>query len=239
MSLTRKICSNRAICSNLLTESPPLLENFLSSFLGSGSKVLEWIPPKFWHLVEIFQIILLHVLSDDACKFAINLFPMRWGPFENVNLLYFLLKMQIWNGCNALNIAGNPIKDINVNLSFLSSGWKVVEWTPSDMWWKSCKFYFCMYCLMMHAHLPQTFYPSADSHFKVFIYYIFYWKCSFEMAAMCLILQKPHKRYQYKSFISEFRIKSCGMDPLRSDIWCKFFKFNFCMYCLMMHADLP
>ena len=28
--------------------------------------------------------------------------------------------MQIWNGCNALNIAGNPIKDISVNLSLLS-----------------------------------------------------------------------------------------------------------------------
>ena len=29
-----------------------------------------------------------------------------------------------------LNIAGNPIKDINAKLSFLSSGSTVVEWTP-------------------------------------------------------------------------------------------------------------
>ena len=45
----------------------------------------------------------------------------------------FLLQMQIWNGCNVLNIAGNPIKDINVNLSFLSSWWKVVEYTPPGL----------------------------------------------------------------------------------------------------------
>ena len=98
---------------------------------------MEWTP-KIWYLVEIFEILLLHVLSNDACKFATNLFPITWGPFGNVNLLYFLLKMQIWNGCNVLNIVGNPIKDINVNLSFLSSRWKVVKWTPQD--WKIFKF---------------------------------------------------------------------------------------------------
>ena len=114
--------------------TPPRLEKFLTSFLSSGSKVVEWTP-KSWHLVEILENLLFHVLSNDAWKFAINLFPITWGPFENVNLLYFLLKIQIWNGCNVLNIAGNPIKDINVNLSFLSSRWKVVEWTPQD--WKN------------------------------------------------------------------------------------------------------
>ena len=31
-----------------------------------------------------------------------------------------------------LNIGENPIKDINVNLSFLSSGSKVVECTPPE-----------------------------------------------------------------------------------------------------------
>ena len=30
-----------------------------------------------------------------------------------------------------LNIAENPIRDIHVNLLFLSSGSKVVEWTPN------------------------------------------------------------------------------------------------------------
>ena len=55
-------------------------------------------------------------------------FSISWGPFENVNFLYFLLKMQIWNGCNACNIAGKSIRDMNVNLTFLSSGSEVVEW---------------------------------------------------------------------------------------------------------------
>ena len=134
--------------------------------------------PWIWHLMEILEILLFHVWSNDTCKFAITLFPISWGPFEYVNLLYFLLKMQIWNGCNVLNIAGNSIKDININLSFLSSrqkvvewtfpgleiflnaflssGFKVVEWTPlgSDIWWKFWKFYFYMYGPMIHANLP-------------------------------------------------------------------------------------
>ena len=110
-------------------------------------------PPRIWYLVEILEILLFHVLSNDACKFAINFFPITWGPFEDVNLLYFLLKMQIWNGCIVFNIAGNPIKDINVNLSFLSS----------------------------RVNGP----PRIGKNFK---------------------------------FISEFRIKSCGMDP-PSNFW--------------------
>ena len=99
------------------------------SFLSSGSKVVQNIPCPAGYLVEILENLLFHVLSNYACKFAINLFPITWGPFQNVNLLYFLLKIQISNGCNVLNIAGNPIKDIIVNLSFLSSGSKVVEYT--------------------------------------------------------------------------------------------------------------
>ena len=94
----------------------PRLKKFLNSFLSSGSKIMEWTP-QFWHLVqEILEILLLHVQFNDACKFAINLFPISWEPFENVNLLFFLLKMQIWNVCNVLDIGGNPIKDINDKL---------------------------------------------------------------------------------------------------------------------------
>ena len=125
--------------------------NINLSFLSSRWKVVEWTlqvwiifwmhfwvkdqsccmdPPRIWHLMEILEILLFYVQSNDTCKFAITLFPISWGPFQDVNLLYFLLKMQIWNGCNVLNIVGNPIKDININLSFLSSRWKVVEWTP-------------------------------------------------------------------------------------------------------------
>ena len=106
----------------------PGLENFLNAFLSSGSKVVGWTP-QIWHLMEILEILLVYVQYNDTCKFAITLFPISWGPFQDVNFTYSLLKMQIWNGCNVLNIVGNPIKDININLSFLSSGWKVVEWT--------------------------------------------------------------------------------------------------------------
>ena len=80
-----------------------------------------------------FENLHFNVLSNDDCKFAIYLFPITWGPFENDNLFYFLLKMQIWNGCYLLNITGNPIKDISVNLSILSVWWKVVEWTPPKL----------------------------------------------------------------------------------------------------------
>ena len=107
----------------------PGLEKILIHFSVQDQKLWNG-PPWIWHLVEICEILLLHVLSSDAWKFVINLFPISWGPFGNVYLLFYLLKMQIWNGCNVLNIVGNPIKDINVNLSFLSSGSKVVECPP-------------------------------------------------------------------------------------------------------------
>ena len=142
--------------------TPQRLEKFLTSFLSSGSKVVEYTPQAGYQ-VEIWDNLLFHVLSNDACKFAINLFPIMWRPFENVNLLYFLLKIQIWNGCNVVNIAGNPIKDINVNLSFLSSRWKVVEWKPpSPRDWKNFNFIFefrIKSCgIYPHPHPPQDGY---------------------------------------------------------------------------------
>ena len=104
---------------------------FFSSDLAWTWWMMIDFPPRFWHLVEILEILLLYVLCYDACKFATNLFSsISWEPFENVNLLYFLLWMQIWNGCNALNIAGNSIKDINAKLTFLSSrikSWKMID----------------------------------------------------------------------------------------------------------------
>ena len=88
------------------------------SFLSSGSKVVEWPPKDLTSGGNFFEILILHVLSNDACTFAINLFAISWRPFQNVNLLFFLLKMQIWNGCNVCNTAENLIKHISVNLSF-------------------------------------------------------------------------------------------------------------------------
>ena len=134
-----------AVMCLILQETPLKISMVNLSFPSSRWKVVEWTPldwgknfefisefsikscwmePPIWHLGEILEILLFQVQSIDACKFAINLFPISWGPFEDVNLLYFLLKMQIWNGCNVLNITRNPIKDINVNLSFPSSRWK-------------------------------------------------------------------------------------------------------------------
>ena len=42
----------------------------------------------------------------------------------------------------------------------------------------------------MHGNVPQTFSPSADIHMKMLIYYIFSFKCRFEMAVMHLILKE-------------------------------------------------
>ena len=138
--------------------------------------------------------------------------PIGWGPFEDFNLLYFLLKMQIWNGCNVLNIVGIPIQDININLSFLSSRWKVVEWTFPGLenflkaflssgskvvewtsWdltsggiFRNSTFPCIVQWYMQIWHLP--FFPLAEGHLKMLIYSIFYWKCRFEMVVMCLIL---------------------------------------------------
>ena len=122
---------------------------------------MQNIPCPAGYLVEILENLLFHVLSNYACKFAINLFPITWGPFQNVNLLYFLLKIQISNGCNVLNIAGNPIKDITVNLSFLSSGSKVVpfqnvnipKW-PGNQHGNICLPLFLRYRIKSCANIP-------------------------------------------------------------------------------------
>ena len=53
--------------------TPPELENFFASFLSLVSKVVEYTPH---YLVEFLENLLFHVLSNDACKFAINLFPI-------------------------------------------------------------------------------------------------------------------------------------------------------------------
>ena len=97
------------------------------SFLSLGSKM--WNEPP-WPNMKIFEILLLHVLSNDAWQFAINFSPSAEGHLKMLIYHFFLFKMQIRSDCNALNIAGNPIKDINVNLSFLSLGTKLWNGPP-------------------------------------------------------------------------------------------------------------
>ena len=208
------------------------------SFLSSGSKVMQNIPCPAGYLVEILENLLFHVLSNYACKFAINLFPITWGPFQNVNLLYFLLKIQISNGCNVLNIAGNPIKDIIVNLSFLCSGSKVVQNIPclagylveilENLLFHVLSNYTCKFAINLFLIRPFQNVNLLNFLLKK------------QMAVMCLILQETHKRYHCKSFISEFWIKSyTKYTPAQLGIWWKFWKIYFFMYCPIMHANLP
>ena len=141
-------------CNALNITGNPIKDvNVKLIFLSWASKVVI-DPLQVWYLVEILEILLLHVLSNDGHKFVINLFPISWESFENVHLLHFLMLMEIWNGCNALNIAGSPIQDMNAELTFLSWASKVVIDLPSSgIWWRYWKFYFCMYSLMMDTNL--------------------------------------------------------------------------------------
>ena len=61
----------------MLWNGPPeSLEKNWSSFLSSGSKVVEWIP-QFWNMVQNFwKFYFLHMLSNDACK----LWNRRFSP---------------------------------------------------------------------------------------------------------------------------------------------------------------
>ena len=61
------------------------------AILSLGWKVVECTLPKHknrhihthtqnLHLDQNFEIVLLHVLSNDECKFTLNLFPIMWWP---------------------------------------------------------------------------------------------------------------------------------------------------------------
>ena len=112
----------------------PRLEKDLNSFLSSGSKVVEWSSQgltshgHFWN-------------STFACT-------VQWCmQICHKPLSPSVQDQKLWNRPPRLE------KDLN---SFLSSGSKVVEWSSarSDISWTFLKFYFCMYCPMMHANLP-------------------------------------------------------------------------------------
>ena len=215
------------------------LEKFLTSFLSSGSKVVE-CTPQCWHLVEIWENLLFHVLSNDACKFAINLFPITWGPFENGNSLYFLLKIQIWNGCDVLNIAGNPIKDINVNLSFLSSRWKLWNVPPlgigkifnfiSEFRIKSCGMYppdrwhLVLHCsafigmTIVTSHFCfQLWWVCTAINFGSNLGYFLAVKQVGTVLYLCILeflaVKQVGTVWKFLKCISEYRIRGCWIDP--------------------------
>ena len=105
------------------------------SFLSLGSKM--WNEPPCDPRWVSFEILLLHILFNDAWQFAI-----KSAESHLKMLIYHLLKMQI-----SVGTLGNPI---NVNLSFLSLGSKVVEWNPltqHENFWNStfaCTVQWCM-----------------------------------------------------------------------------------------------
>ena len=113
-----------------ITGNPIKNVNVKLIFLSWASKVVI-DPPQVWYLVEILETLLLHVLSNDGHKFVINLFCISWESFKNVHLLHFpYCKCRFWNGCNAFNTAGSPIKDMNAELSFLELSITSCDWPP-------------------------------------------------------------------------------------------------------------
>ena len=61
-----------------------------------------------------------------------------------------------------LNIAGNPIKDINAKLTFLTSASKVVEWTPLIQQFGGIH-------IRPHHHFSKTFTLDSFHRGKMFI----------------------------------------------------------------------
>ena len=118
----------------------PRLEKDLNSFLSSGSKVVEWSSQGLTSHGHFWN-------STFACT-------VQWC-------------MQICHKPFSHQL--RAIKDINVNLSFLSCGMDPcktdISWTFLKFYfcmychllyfsWTFLKFYFCMYCPKMYANLP-------------------------------------------------------------------------------------
>ena len=128
-------------CNALNIAGNPMKDiNANLTFLRSASKVERWlITPLFWHLVAILEILLLHVLSNDACKFAINLLPITWESFENVNLLYFYCKCTFEMAVMHLILQETPWKISMQNLHFcdqhqkLKDDWSPIIWPGSHL----------------------------------------------------------------------------------------------------------
>ena len=93
--------------------------------------------------------------------------------------------MQNWDGCHVLNIVGNPIIDINANLTFLSSRWKSWKMIDPPIW----------------------------------------------------LTRMPPKIFQFRFSLD--MLKDDWLPLPGSDIWWKSWKFHFCKYSPMIHANFP
>ena len=157
----------------------PRLEKDLNSFLSSGSKVVEWSSQgltshgHFWN--STFACTVQWCMQ--ICHKPLS-YHLRTTQIENVNLLYFLLKMHIWMAVLPPNIAGNPIKDINVNLI-------------SEFRIQSCGME-----------------PLQDWHLMDIFEILLLHVLSNDACKFAINLEKD-----LNSFLSPFRIKSCGTDP--------------------------
>ena len=89
---------------------------------------------------ECFEILLLHVLSNDAWQFAINFSPSAEGHLKMLIYHFFLFKMQIRSDCNALNIAGYQCKSFISQFRIKSCGMD-----PPDPTWE------CFEILLLHV----------------------------------------------------------------------------------------
>ena len=77
---------NMAVMHLTLQETPYKISMQISDISEFIIQSCDW-PPQFLDmLLEILELLILHVLANDACKFAINLFCISWKSFENVNL---------------------------------------------------------------------------------------------------------------------------------------------------------
>ena len=133
--------------------------------------------------------------------------------------------MHIWNGCNALNIAWIPMKDINAKLTFLQisiKSWKMIDslvLTSGGNFGNShlkfaCSLQWCMQiCHKAVAH-------ELRDHVKMFHLLIFY-LVNAHLGNGCNALDiagNSHERYQCQTYISQISIKSWKMiDPSASD----------------------
>ena len=131
----------------------PWLEKFLNSFLSSGSNAVEWTP---WAWKKI------KFISEFRSK------VVEWTPkiLQNFWIHFWVQDQKLWNRLPhdwkifefifefRFKRCGNgPSSGLEKFLSPFPKGlWNGPP--SSDIWWKSWKFYFCIYCPMMHANLP-------------------------------------------------------------------------------------
>ena len=144
---------------------------------------------------------------------------------------FWVQDQTLWNGPPRIGKSFKFISEFRIKSCWMAPH----DLTSGGNFWNSTFACTVKWCMQI-CHKP--FSPSAESHSKILIYCIFYWKCRFEMAVMHLILQKTPWKISMLNFhfwVQDQKLWN-GPHPW-SDIWWKFLKFYFCMYCTMMHVN--